>query len=253
MTVRKRRNPKKVTSPTKISWPPSNGCRKHGPHRSVDTGERHARLRPPRPGRGDPWRGDGWPKPFFPSFWTQRSQQGRSSPCTPLPDWTRRNETSPGTTHFPQKRPFFRMFTSAPSALGSPEREDLPSPTAVPTGMDVIPPTGNNHATGKQCQSHQDDQGLPAVSIKSPNVLKHKCPPPTVRFSTSTTRYPPPWPVRTCRRTLQQKGGSGGPSPACRTGLPNPVTLRNGDDSPGKLTVSPTAGSRETSPAPSHR
>ena len=49
--------------------------------------------------------------------------------------------------------------------------------------MDVIPPTGNNHATGKQRQSHQDDQNLPAISIRSPNGLQQEFPPPTVRFS----------------------------------------------------------------------
>ena len=106
----------------------------------------------------------------------------------------RSSETSPRTHPLFPETTVFPHVHLRPIRLGSlPEREGLPSPpTAVPIGVGVITAMGNDHATGKQRQSHQDDQGLPAISIRSPNVLKHKCPPPTARFSTSTTRHQPP-------------------------------------------------------------
>lgn len=80
----------------------------------------------------------------------------------------------------------------------------------------------------------------------------------TVCLSTSTKRYPQPNPSGLAGEPSSKRGNLAsqaplGRLPACRTALPNPFTLHNGDDFPGKRTVSPTAGSQETPPALSHR
>jgi len=80
----------------------------------------------------------------------------------------------------------------------------------------------------------------------------------TVCLSTSTKRYPQPNPSGLAGEPSGKRGNLArqaplGRLPACRTASPNPFTLHNGDDFPGKLTVSPPAGSQETLPALSHR